>query len=765
MTVASELVSNHTPGGSERELLRLIKGRDDLRPAFTTTWRSLSARFDDSQIEHWADCVLRLFHINAGRSCLVTFWLESARAATMEESLEAGGSAAEICRHADAKAATAALRKMPTARRLFGAGANLDAWWRILRDLSRRAPHCVEPLVAAFEILTPDGDIATIEEFVAIGMKLAAGDKSRQYAFFSLQDPAARRMAGRSRGAIRFADVERETKAYLTLLWKQIPVLRGVHDDDNRNTQRRSSTAGELILLPDHYRGIEGDAMRPLYRAAAAHAQAHRIYGGKRFVVGQLKPLQVALVTLMEDARVETLAIRALPGLHRLWAPFHVARADGPIAAPMLMARLARALIDAAYVDTNGFIEKACRLFASARDRIDDPAISREIGMLLGNDLGQMRVQFNSKTYVVEPIYRDDGRGLWEFPPEDTPPHAMEMSIDLAKMDRRETGESDAVEDGASKPESPPKTKPMGQSERGVVVATYPEWDREQGIERADWTTIREVTATWRDPRNLERELDRIAPLCNRIRTLVRGTRVGRAVRVNRQEEGHDIDLNAMLECGIALRSGQQPDTRIFRSSVAKHRDIATLLLIDVSVSTGDILTAGNTILDMERLAVAVLAEAMDQLQDPFSLLAFASDGRDDVRMTEIKSFAEAYGAPCLGRLAGLSPGLSTRLGAALRHAGHLIAQTRSHRKLLIVLTDGEPSDIDVQDPLDLLEDARHAARRLHSAGIDCFGIVLGAGGMKSATRVFGLGNTMLIKRIEDLPKRLSELYFRVANR
>lgn len=697
---------------------------------------------------------------------MIAFWLASERAPTMAELLEAGASAAEICRHADAKAATAALCKMQTAHQLFGAGPGIESWWRILCDLSRRAPDCVEPLIAALETLAPDGDIATIEDFVAAGLKLTGADKSRQRAFFSLHDPAARRILARSGSGLRFDDVQRETKAYLTLLWKQVPVLRALSDDDNRTAQHRSSTAGELILLPDRYRGVEGDAARMLYRAAAAHAQAHRIHGGKRFVVGQLKPLQVALVSLIEDARVEALAIRALPGLHRLWAPYHVARPDGPLAAPMLMARLARALIDPGYADSNGFIEKGRLLFASAGDRRDDPSISREIGMVLGNDLGQMRVQFNSKTYVVEPAYRDDGRGLWDFPPDDAPQQQlMEMSIDLAKLERRVSDDSDVVENAGPRQDSAPKAKPIGASERGGVVATYPEWDREQGVERPDWTTIRQVAATWRDPGDLERALDRIAPLRNRIRTLVKSMRVGRTVRIDRQEDGHDIDLNAMLECGIALRSGQQPDTRIFRSSVSRHRDIATLLLIDVSVSTGDVLTAGSSILDMEKLAVAVLAEAMDQLHDPFSLLAFASDGRDDVRMTELKTFAEPYGAPCLGRLAGLAPGLSTRLGAALRHAGHLIAQTNSHRKLLIVLTDGEPSDIDVHDPRDLVEDARRAVLRLQAAGIDCFGILLGAGGMKSATGIFGAGKTMLINRIEDLPKRLSELYFRVACR
>jgi nitric oxide reductase activation protein len=112
-----------------------------------------------------------------------------------------------------------------------------------------------------------------------------------------------------------------------------------------------------------------------------------------------------------------------------------------------------------------------------------------------------------------------------------------------------------------------------------------------------------------------------------------------------------------------------------------------------------------------------------------------------------------------------LSSGLSTRLGTALRHAGAVLRPARSSRKLLIVLTDGEPSDIDVSDPLDLIEDARRAAIRLHSVGIDAYGVVLGKAGAEAATRIFGRGNAMPVHRVEDLPARLSELYFRLARR
>jgi nitric oxide reductase activation protein len=208
-----------------------------------------------------------------------------------------------------------------------------------------------------------------------------------------------------------------------------------------------------------------------------------------------------------------------------------------------------------------------------------------------------------------------------------------------------------------------------------------------------------------------------------------------------------------------------EPDPRVFRATTAKHRDLSVLLLLDISESTRDRLASGASILDVERLAVAILAEAMSALGDPFSLLAFASNGREDVEMTTVKAFDEPYDRACMGRLSALSSGLSTRLGTALRHAGQLIGRARSFRKLVIVLTDGEPSDVDVADPLDLVEDARRAAVGLRARGIDGFGVVLGSNAINSAVRIFGRGNTMLVPRVEDLPARLSELYFRLVRR
>ncbi len=755
-----------TPNSATRELHQMMRQRETLRAPFRAAWDDLATRRSEADLDAWASAVLELAHVNAGPGCLIAFWdiSRSEPGDNIAPLLAAASAAAEICREAGARAAALSLKALPIARNAFATGPELARWWRAMTQFAQEAPECVEPMALRMAAILAPGSVEAFENFIAAGLKLAGSDRRVRQNYFTLQHELAQRLISRDFGGVDFAETERHLKAFVTALWGRVPLLRALPCGDTA-VARRSAIAGPLIRLPEVYRGFEGDEAWQLYRAAAAHAQAHLVLGGSRFPVGKLKPLQIVLVGLIDDARIEALALQQLPGLRRLWAPFHTARPAGIATAPALLARLARALFDADYQDEHGFVEKARTLFAAAQPRLHDPAIAREIGMLLGNDLGQMRLQFNAKTHVIEPVYRDDNLGLWEF---DEPPQAnaevLEMFVDAARIEQQESDEAPPDDRQPSESDAG-KARPVAPDSRGTVLATYPEWDRRHGIERPEWTTVREVAAIRGDARRIADALDRADALRGRVTRLVRGLRVGRSVRLNRQPDGHDLDLDAVIDAGLALRTGQEPDPRVFRSSTSKHRDLAALLLIDISQSTSDRLPSGASVLDVERLAVTVLAEAMQKLGDPFGLLAFASDGRDDVKLTTVKAFAEPYGTEAMARLDGLASGYSTRLGTALRHAGAVIGEERSFRKLVLVLTDGEPSDIDASDPADLIEDARRAAVGLHARGIDAFGVVLGSPGMAAAARIFGRGNTMLVHRVEDLPARLSELYFRLARR
>jgi nitric oxide reductase activation protein len=92
----------------------------------------------------------------------------------------------------------------------------------------------------------------------------------------------------------------------------------------------------------------------------------------------------------------------------------------------------------------------------------------------------------------------------------------------------------------------------------------------------------------------------------------------------------------------------------------------------------------------------------------------FASEGRHDVHYYRFKDFNQKFNHEVKARLDGMKGGLSTRMGAAMRHAGHHLLRQSERRKLLLLVTDGEPADIDERDPQHLRHDTRKAVEELY---------------------------------------------------
>ncbi|WP_428697441.1 nitric oxide reductase activation protein NorD [Stappia sp.] len=560
-------------------------------------------------------------------------------------------------------------------------------------------------------------------------------------------------------------------RRYLAALYGVRASLRALPGADGAQAVRRTSLDGRVLFLPETYRGFRDETADRLYLAATAHAGAHLAFGGARFEPKSLKPLQIALVSLLEDARVEWLAMEALPGLRRLWRPFHEELAldkDGATAtAEVLLARLSLALFDPARPLDNPWLAKGRDMFFAAMPEWDDPGALRLLGSLLGNDLGQMRVQFNAKTYAVQPVYRDDNAGLWEF---DRPPPPEEEDASLAEAVRIETrekppepGERERQEAGEESDPRPASLSPL-DPDQWIAVARMPEWDHGAGRLRPDWTTIVEATPRTAPAGLVERWLEARPDIARRTAGLIRQAKVGRPARLRRQGEGDRLDLDAAVRAAIDLRAGFDPDTRIFERSALSERDLAMLVLLDISESTKD--TIGGTatsVFSVLREAVAHLSAALAETGDRFALHAFCSNGRDEVRYRRVKEFTEPFGNAARSRLAGLRPGLSTRMGAALRVATREAARQLSHRRLVLVVTDGEPSDIDVTDPAYLVEDARKAVQEAASAGVDVFCVGLDKTGETYLSRIFGRGNFVQIGKVEMLPDRLPQIYVRLT--
>lgn len=564
---------------------------------------------------------------------------------------------------------------------------------------------------------------------------------------------------------VAFATYERRLGAWLIALWRLRPPIRPAGPGADGAPARRPGLSDGLIWVPDRLRGVPADRAAALYRAALAHAGAHLRFSGPRFPVGGLKPIQVALVSLVEDARVEHRAMAEYPGLFRVWRPFHAAEPGGVANAPGLMARLARALIDPDYEDGDAWVAKGRRLFFEARADWGTPEVSRRIGGLLGNDLGQMRLSFNPKTHVVEPAYRDDNLGLWEV--DTAAPAEGETAYESLRTGREDGEGGDEPPSGPAGERAPPSEAPagsVGEEAMAAPPALYPEWDYRIGRERPNHVRLIERVPPAADPAGLHTAVAGHAAVTGRLAALVRDAGFDRPQRLRRRFEGDRLELDACIELMVARRRNEIPDPRVHAALQNRTRDLSALLLLDVSASTGDPGPEGaRPVLEVEREAAALFAAALERTGDPFAIHAFRSDGRNDVRYYRLKDFRQSCGAAALARLAGAGAGLSTRLGAALRHGGRLLARQPSHRRLLLVITDGEPSDIDVADRRLLVEDARQAVFTLATQGIDVFAISPGPGGRAPLARMFGAGGFTIVDRVERLPELLPNLFLTLS--
>jgi nitric oxide reductase activation protein len=292
----------------------------------------------------------------------------------------------------------------------------------------------------------------------------------------------------------------------------------------------------------------------------------------------------------------------------------------------------------------------------------------------------------------------------------------------------------------------------------------YPEWGYVIGVHRRAWCTLWEQPAEPGDARAIADILDRHEDIVRRVNRLVRTAQVGQAARQRRQVEGNDLDLDACITAMADMRAGRTPSPYVYQRPGRTRRDLAILWLLDLSRSTNHLVaSAGTTVLALAREATAVVAEAIDTTGDRFAVHGFDSSGREDIGYYRFKDFDEPYTEAHRARLAAMTGRRSTRMGAALRHAGHLLGRRRAARKLIVLVTDGAPHDIDVHDRSYLILDAKRAVEEQRRTGIATFCVSLDPGADRYVTRIFGVGNYLVLDHLRRLPEKLALVYIRWA--
>ncbi len=670
------------------------------------------------------------------------------------------------------------LATSPTAAKRLGDAHLFQNYLQFLNTLIAQAPRGIRPMLNKLDILFGQLTLGGLRRWAMWGAHAHRTDYEEQIKYFGLESKESLAVLQKERKGTLFVDVQRRINMYLRALWGRDFFMKPTSGDFETREGYKPFIENYFIHLPDAYDNYGDIHATEVYRAAAAHAAAHLVETKEPISAENLNPMQMAVISVIEDARIEELAIRRFPGLRKTWSVLHTATPDMNVTMGDYLNRLARALLDPDYQDSDNWIVEGRRLFLGAQDKLDSYQISWDIGVQLAHSFRDKNIPFNLRTDQLTAPYRDDNRYFWEFEEFDLN-KSLSAGYDAPKQIRKyvnvmefanevevETAGDDAQEIWVMGTEFFPyedhgiSYNEMEGKEPVSAPYHYSEWDYQIQLERPAWATVQEKRPKLGNMQCIDEIAQQYKREIARMKFLLDAMQPQGTRRIRKLEDGDEIDINAAIRSMIDIRMGMYPDPRIMMRSIRKVRDISVLVLLDLSESTNEKVAGQEyTVLDLTRQATVLLANAIDKIGDPFAIHGFCSDGRHDVEYYRYKDFDQPYNEIPKARIAGMTGQLSTRMGAAMRHASHYLKLQKSSKKLLLVITDGEPADIDVRDPQYLRHDTKKAVEEAGRAGIVTYCMSLDPRADQYVSRIFGERNYLVVDHVERLPEKLPILY------
>ncbi len=790
------------------------------RKALDAAWHEATKVFSPRGLDNYLKGTSAIRGLGKGDS-LVETWIERAPEVAKEVGEDVVSDLATASLMLASRTSGAVIELLlataPTAANRLGDAQLFLNYLQFINTLIAQAPRGVRPMLDKLEVLFQQLTLGGLRRWALWGAHAHRTNYAEQIKYFSLESKESLAMLQKERKGTLLVDVQRRINMYLRALWARDFFMRPTSADFETREGARPYIEDYLLHLPDAFDdfilpsppgggaggegtrvasttgapspltpppGGEGDRVSglELYRATAAHCAAHVVETQQPISAEALNPMQMAVISVIEDARVEALSIRRFPGLRQLWSKFHTATPAMSANLGDYLNRLARALLDETYRDDDPWIAEGRMLLAQAQDKLNTNITSWEIGVQLAHSIGQKRIAFNPRTDLLTAPYRDDNRYFWEFEEFDFNKAAgagyesikqVRKYVNVMEMVNEidvETAGDDAQEIWVLGTELFPYEdigesggKSYNELEGKEPVSDpfhYSEWDYQIQLERPAWATVQEKRAKMGDLQVIDAITAQYKREIHRMKFLLDAMQPQGVQRIRRLEDGDEIDINAAIASFTDIRLGNQPDPRIMMRSVRKTRDFSILVLLDLSESTNDkVQDQDYSVRELTQQACVLLADAINKVGDPFAIHGFCSDGRHDVEYYRYKDFDQHWDETPKAKLAGMTGQLSTRMGAAIRHAGHHLQLQRSAKKLLIVITDGEPADVDVRDPQYLRYDTKKAVEEVAKLGVVTYCMSLDPRADNYVSRIFGQKNYMVVDHVQRLPEKLPLLY------
>ncbi|MBL4638371.1 MAG: VWA domain-containing protein [Proteobacteria bacterium] len=768
-----------------------LEDKPSIREVLESTYKEASHLMSPAGLETYMDGAKSLSSLGRGNDLVITYLQQMPLVVK-----ECGEDVIPDCITAAMKLSSVTsgaviallLTSLPTAARSLGDAELLRGYLTFIHQLASTAARGLRPMLNHIDELLSKLTLSGLRRWANFGAQAYRRDFTNLTSYFNLESADSKAMLQKERSGVLFIKVQRKLNFYLRALWGRDFFLRPTGAD---YTDFRPYIEHRILHMPDAVDDLGLDdnkvAGLELYRATAAHMAAHMCYSTKPISAEQLSPAQMFFIGFIEDARVEYKAIKDFPGLKKLWTSLlKLAKQDEEVEHPtmIVLEHIALMLMDNTVSSDDGQINSLVEKFHHEIEaRQDDNQFSWHLGLDLYNIFSARREVPSLR--ILERIripYRDDNRYVWEFEEFDMNTEfdyvpasqqqvrrqvsviemANEVDCELAGDDAQEIWtcstnmrpyEDDLTDGQAS-------FNDMWGKEPISDPFHYQEWDYQIQLHRPDWATVYERRQPKGDPEDIKMILDEYRPVAHRIKQIIDLLTPAGVQRMRGLEDGDEIDLNAAVDAMISIRMGEQPNPRITMRNVLKNRDLAVVVLMDLSESTNEVMAGSDkTVLQLTREAATLVSTAINGIGDPFALHGFASDGRHDVQYYRFKDFNQHFDDEAKSRLAGMKGGLSTRMGAALRHAGHHLIKQQQRRKLILLVTDGEPADIDERDPQHLRHDTKKAVEELYGKGVLTYCLTLDPNADDYVKRIFGQNNYTIIDNVDRLPEKLPTLF------
>ena len=665
----------------------------------------------------------------------------------------------------------------------------LKGYLRLMERMIALAPRGMRPMLNNIDQLTSKLTLGGLRRWVLYGAETFKRDFKAQIAYFELSSAESIQILEQERRGTLFIDNQRKLQFYLRAFYNRDFFLRPTSGDYETKKGLRPYIEYGVMHIPDAYDDYKHASGRIVpgiecYRAVCAHAAAHIMETRVAFKGDDLNPLQVACISLLEDLRVELNTIKNFPGMKKTWIALHPDGEDLKELNPFIvdLVDFSRAALDQKYKAKQSFNSDFLKLFIKKMTKTPESSeMSYELGLNYYELLkAKTDVKISASALVATPIlYRDDNRYIWEYEELDwisegndyvpVSQRQVRRNVNIMEMYNEldvETAGDDAQEIWTLESEYFPDELDgvsLNEVEGKEPVSEpfhYNEWDYQLQLYRPNWATVYERRLRKADPELINKILKTHKPIANQLKNSIDQMQPQGLVKLKKQQEGSELDIDACVTALADIRSGSTPSDRIYIKKVQHIRDVSVNLLMDLSESTNDmVIGSDKTILELMKEATSLLSWAIDKIGDKLTISGFASDSRHDVQYYRFKPFHYSFNDEVKGRLAGIKGGLSTRMGAAIRHAGVDLLTQSSAKRILLILTDGEPADIDVDDPQHLRMDAKKAVEELRSHGIVTFCISLDPHADEYVARIFGKNRFMVIDNIQKLPERLPQLF------